>query len=103
MHARPRAKVNLSLKVGHRGRDGYHPLESTFLRIGLADELIVALGDIDGGDTLTVSGLSGADADGNIVLRALAAVRRVLSQDLPPLAAHLDKRIPIAAGLGGGS
>jgi 4-diphosphocytidyl-2-C-methyl-D-erythritol kinase len=103
MHSRPRAKVNLSLSVGPRGRDGYHPLQSVFLRIGLADELIVAFGNDQGGDVLTVSGLPGCEVDGNLVLSAFRATRRALGQDLPPLVAHLDKRIPIAAGLGGGS
>jgi 4-diphosphocytidyl-2-C-methyl-D-erythritol kinase len=103
MRVRPRAKVNLNLKVGERGVDGYHELDSVFLRIGLADELVVAFGNNEGGDVLTVSGLPGADVDGNLVLRAFAAVRRALGQDLPPLVAHLDKRIPVAAGLGGGS
>jgi len=103
MHARPRAKVNLTLAVGPRGRDGYHPLESVFLRVGLSDELTVALGNGVGSDVLTVSGLAGCEVDGNLVLRAFAAVRAVLGQDLPPLVALLDKRIPIAAGLGGGS
>jgi len=103
MHARPRAKVNLTLSVGERGRDGYHPLESAFLRIGLADDLTVALGDGLGADVLTVSGRPGADATDNIVLRAFDAVRRAIGAELPPLVAHLDKRIPITAGLAGGS
>jgi 4-diphosphocytidyl-2-C-methyl-D-erythritol kinase len=103
MHARPRAKVNLTLRVGERGRDGYHELESTFLRIGLADELTVAFGNGLGADVLTVSGLPGANGTDNIVLRAFDAARRTLGHELPPLVAHLDKRIPIAAGLGGGS
>ncbi len=103
MHARPRAKVNLTLRVGERGRDGYHPLESVFLRIGLADELTVAFGNGLGTDVLTVSGLPGADVSENIILRAFDTTRRALGQELPPLVAHLDKRIPIAGGLGGGS
>ena len=103
MHARPRAKVNLTLKVGPRGRDGYHPLQSVFLRIGLADELVVAFGNNQGSDVLTVSGLPGCEVDGNLVLSAFRATRRALGQDLAPLVAHLDKRIPIGAGLGGGS
>lgn len=103
MHARPRAKVNLTLRVGPRGRDGYHQLESVFLKVGLADELTVALGSGVGSDVLTVSGLPGCQIDGNLVLRAFRAARAALGQDLPPLEAHLDKRIPMAAGLGGGS
>lgn len=103
MHARPRAKVNLTLRVGPRGRDGYHPLESVFLRIGLADELTVAFGTDEGSDVLTVSGLPGCQVDGNLVLRGLGAARAALGVDMPPLVAHLDKRIPMAAGLGGGS
>ena len=103
MHARPRAKVNLSLSVGPRGRDGYHPLSSVFLRVGLSDELTVAFGNNEGSDVLTVSGLPGCEADGNIVLRAFAVVRAALGHDVPPLVAHLDKRIPVGGGLGGGS
>src|SRR4051794_4888077 len=103
MHARPRAKVNLTLSVGPRGRDGYHTLQSTFLRIGLADDLTVAFGNDEGSDLLTVGGLPGCDADGNLVTSAFRAARRALGQEMRPLVAHLEKRIPIGAGLGGGS
>ena len=102
MHANPRAKINLTLSVGPRGPDGYHAIESLFLRVGLSDELIVAFADA-GADTLTVTGLPGCPVEGNLVLRAFAAVRRTLGHEMPPLVAHLDKRIPMAAGLGGGS
>lgn len=102
MHSSPRAKINLTLSVGPRGADDYHPLESVFLRIGLSDELTVAFADA-GSDVLTVAGLPGCPVEGNLVLRAFSAVRRAVGQDLPPLAAHLEKRIPMGAGLGGGS
>lgn len=103
MHSRPRAKVNLTLSVGPVGRDGFHPLESIFLRVGLADDLTVSFGDGRGADQLTLGGLPGAPIEGNLVLRAFSLVRRSLGHDLPPLVAHLDKRIPMQAGLGGGS
>jgi 4-diphosphocytidyl-2-C-methyl-D-erythritol kinase len=102
VHANPRAKINLTLSVGPRGADGYHPIQSLILRVGLSDELVVAFAD-RGPDTLSVTGLPGCPVEGNLVLRALDAVRRRVGHDLPPLAAHLDKRIPMAAGLGGGS
>lgn len=102
MHANPRAKINLTLAVGPRGADGYHSIESLILRVGLSDELIVAFAE-SGADTLTVTGLPGCPVEGNLVLRAFGAVRRRLGHEMPPLVAHLDKRIPMAAGLGGGS
>lgn len=103
MIARPPAKVNLTLRVSPRGRDGFHALESVFLRVGLSDELDLALAQGRDRDALSVSGLPGAPIDGNLVLRAFALTRRALGADLPTLVAHLDKRIPVAAGLGGGS
>jgi 4-diphosphocytidyl-2-C-methyl-D-erythritol kinase len=102
MHANPRAKINLTLSVGPRGPDGYHSIESLILRIGLSDELVVAFAET-GADTLTVTGLPGCPVEGNLVLRAFGVVRRRLGHEMPPLVAHLDKRIPMAAGLGGGS
>jgi 4-diphosphocytidyl-2-C-methyl-D-erythritol kinase len=103
MHTRPPAKVNLTLRVGARRRDGFHALESIFLRIGFTDELTVALGNGVESDALTVTGIPRCPVEGNLVLRAFGAARRALGADLPPLVAHLDKRIPMAAGLGGGS
>lgn len=102
MHANPRAKINLTLSVGPRGVDGYHSLESLIVRVGLSDELVVAFAE-SGADTLTVTGLPGCPVEGNLVLRAFGAVRQRLGHEMPPLVAHLDKRIPMAAGLGGGS
>jgi 4-diphosphocytidyl-2-C-methyl-D-erythritol kinase len=102
MHSRAPAKVNLTLEVGERRSDGYHELRSLFLRVGLADELTVGPASV-GADTLTVVGDPECPVADNLVLRAFAAVRRVSGADLPPLAAHLEKRVPLAAGLGGGS
>jgi 4-diphosphocytidyl-2-C-methyl-D-erythritol kinase len=102
MHVRAHAKVNLTLEVAGRGPDGYHDLRSVFLRIGLADELTVGAA-ASGPDTLTVTGQPDCPIGDNLVVRAFAATRAALGDELPPLAAHLAKRIPMAAGLGGGS
>jgi 4-diphosphocytidyl-2-C-methyl-D-erythritol kinase len=76
---------------------------------GVADRLSVAVLPSGGGDTLHVDGFDPGPAADNLVLRAIAAARRAAREAgfgpaaPPPLAARLDKRIPVAAGLAGGS
>ena len=96
------AKVNLALAVTGRRTDGYHTLRSVFLRVALHDQLSVTVGSGGTSDELEVEGdlLVGED---NLVLRAASALRGRLGPGLPPLAFHLRKRVPAAAGLGGGS
>jgi len=103
------AKLNLTLSVIARRDDGYHSLHSVFAALGLADRLSLALAAGDE-DTLHVWGFDpGLPAD-NVVLKAVAATRAAVGGGwsggpgpAPALAARLDKRIPVAAGLGGGS
>jgi 4-diphosphocytidyl-2-C-methyl-D-erythritol kinase len=98
--ARPMAKVNLTLEVVGRRPDGFHELRSVFLRIALTDSLsVTATGSAD---TLTIQGLP-CPTQGNLVLEAIASLRRRVDVELPGLAAELDKQIPLGAGLGGGS
>lgn len=103
------AKLNLTLAVVGRREDGYHTLHSVFAPLGLADRLSLAL---TGGaeDTLHVSGSDAGPPQENLVLRAIAATRTTVGggwpggpAPAPALAARLEKRIPVAAGLGGGS
>ena len=103
------AKVNLTLAVLDSRRDGYHDLHSVMVPLDLADRLSVAVLPPGGRDTLHVVGHDPGPAADNLVLKAIAAARRVAHphwgrrEPPPPLAARLDKRIPIAAGLAGGS
>lgn len=104
LETRPRAKVNLALAVIGRRADGYHELASIFLRVGLADRLSVRLADpASAEDRLTVTGLGDLPVEGNIVLRAVQLLRSEAGQPLPSLEIALEKRIPVAAGMGGGS
>jgi 4-diphosphocytidyl-2-C-methyl-D-erythritol kinase len=98
------AKVNLGLFVGPRRRtDGRHELASVMQSISLADEL--RLEPAAAGcehDELVCPGVAG-DPQENLAARALAAFRSATGWDAPPLRLLIDKRIPVAAGLGGGS
>jgi 4-diphosphocytidyl-2-C-methyl-D-erythritol kinase len=103
------AKLNLTLAVAGRRDDGYHTLHSVFVPLTLADRLSVAFVGGDR-DTLHVTGLDAGPPADNIVLRALAAARAAVGGSrpggpgpAPALAARLEKRIPVAAGLAGGS
>jgi 4-diphosphocytidyl-2-C-methyl-D-erythritol kinase len=102
------AKVNLTLAVVGRRDDGYHALHTVMAPLELADRLTIAVDPSPGvRDSLHVDGFdAGPDAD-NLVLRAIGATRRALRGRLawepPALAVRLDKRIPVAAGLAGGS
>ncbi len=98
------AKLNLTLAVVGRRPDGFHELHSVMVTLGLADRLSIAPA-AGPADTLAVSGLDAGPAAENLVLRAIAAARAALGREAAtgPLAARLEKLVPVAAGLGGGS
>lgn len=99
------AKVNLTLEVGKPETDGRHPLRSlTVFAREVADEVGF---EPEGGPGLEVSGpmagaLAGEAAGDNLVLRAQAALAQRVGVERRGRF-HLDKHIPVAAGLGGGS
>jgi 4-diphosphocytidyl-2-C-methyl-D-erythritol kinase len=93
------AKVNLVLHVGPRRDDGLHELCSLFASVELADT--VTIDEVSqGADHVACRGVEGP----NIVESALEAFRAAGPRaELPPLRVEIEKRIPVAAGLGGGS
>lgn len=91
------AKLNLVLHVGPPQPDGRHPICSIFASLDLADDVHVRLGDAPT-DTVECEGVEGP----NLAAAALAAFRAEVPS-LPPLDMRIHKRIPVAAGLGGGS
>lgn len=106
------AKINLALHLRRRRPDGYHDLETIFAFTGFGDTLTAqAVEGITGqaaagrGLSLTLSGPMAAAADvgdDNLVLRAARAL--AAAAGVPAVARlTLEKRIPVAAGLGGGS
>ena len=98
------AKLNVFLRVLGRRDDGYHDVETLLLPVSLADDVTV-----EPADELTLS-LEGPAAEGvpdndtNLALRAARALAAEAGGARPPGARiSIHKRIPVAAGLGGGS
>ena len=87
------AKVNLALVVGEPRADGLHPVANVLQRIDLADRLV-----LEPSAALAVEGF----ADDTLVRRALERLAAAAGVE-PAWRVRIDKEIPVAAGLGGGS
>ena len=92
------AKINLNLLVESRDEGGHHPLRSLVQTLEWCDRLSLVRGD---SDDLDVNGADVPDDDSNLVLRAVREFRKLAP--VPPLSMSLEKNVPVAAGLGGGS
>jgi len=101
VHIPAHAKVNLFLRVLARETDGYHGLETLFCLLSLADDLRAERRE-GRGVTIDVEGSEVGPAGENLAVRAAAAVLAATGERF---AVHLTltKRIPVRAGLGGGS
>jgi len=97
------AKINLGLQVLERRKDGFHKLRSVMYPTGLCDIIeIHQLNDEKLPVRLTQSGIHfDSDPERNLCMKAW----KLMASDrkLPPVAIHLHKKIPVGAGLGGGS
>jgi 4-diphosphocytidyl-2-C-methyl-D-erythritol kinase len=91
------AKVNLCLYVGSRRPDGLHEICSLFQSVTLADEVALEAGM--GGDEVVCPGVTGD----NLALLALERFRAKVGLDESAIRITIRKKIPVAAGLGGGS
>ena len=100
------AKVNLALHVLGRRADGYHDLDSIVAFADIGDSLTFTPAE---SFTVTASGPFAATlppAADNIISRAYMAVAEIAAKRgrvLPPVAVHLEKNLPVASGIGGGS
>lgn len=100
------AKINLFLHVGDRRSDGYHDLLSLVVFADCGDTIAVAPRS---GPALEVTGPSAVGLDvspSNLVVRAEAALRQWAEANghvAPPVSIRLDKHLPLASGVGGGS
>jgi len=102
MIIRAYAKINLDLRLGQRRPDGYHPIETFFIRVNVFDTLHADITK-DGKCTLSINGDPRLSAgEDNLVIRAARAVQKYAPKG-SGVALRLDKKIPQGAGLGGGS
>lgn len=98
------AKINLGLHILGRWPDGYHLLETLLVPYPyLYDELEVQM--LSGYDRIEISitGIEVPDVDENYLETTYRLLREQLGKPLPALRVRLHKRIPVSAGLGGGS
>jgi 4-diphosphocytidyl-2-C-methyl-D-erythritol kinase len=95
-----RAKINLTLTVLGRRPDGYHDIESLVTFAGIGDLLTLHPGPEA---CVTTSGPFAADIEGQNLLERALTLLRELDPGLPLGAVALEKNLPVAAGLGGGS
>jgi 4-diphosphocytidyl-2-C-methyl-D-erythritol kinase len=100
LFVRSYAKINLTLDVLGRRADGYHELATVMQTIDLYDTICLIVTDEQ--SVRVVSTRPELNGDDNLAVRAAQALRQRLT--LPQgVGIELDKRIPLAAGLGGGS
>jgi 4-diphosphocytidyl-2-C-methyl-D-erythritol kinase len=95
--ARAPAKLNLCLYVGPRRRDGLHEICSLFQSVLLGDTVTMETGTDR--DEVICPGVP----EPNLALKALDRFRSEFGLDEGPVRVNIDKKIPVAAGLGGGS
>jgi len=91
------AKVNIGWRVGAKREDGYHDVNGLVQTISLADQLVCEIGEDD--LRIVVPGHPSLESSSNLVCAAAS----LLGKWARPTTITIDKKIPVAAGLGGGS
>jgi len=105
------AKVNLAFEVGIIQADGYHPVNSLFLALNLREELTLAAGETGSGisiyvhgDTLPERHIQAVPTDEtNLVYKVAQALASHHGLSTPDIQLDIQKRIPVAGGMAGGS
>ncbi|MDE0231091.1 MAG: hypothetical protein OXI56_08585 [bacterium] len=94
------AKVNFTLMVGPRSASGLHPVRSLIQTLDWCDRITLEEGEED---RLEIEGADLPDGGENLVWKAVGALEKEAALRRPPLRITLQKRLPVGAGLGGGS
>lgn len=99
------AKINLFLDVTARRQDGYHDLHSCMQTVDLSDTITADIRQTSEGKriALTCSDAALSCGEENLAYRAAALFMQEIGADAYDIRLHIEKRIPLSAGLGGGS
>ena len=91
------SKINLNLLIMGKRKDGYHNIKSIFQKISLGDTLKISKSD----KFEIISDIPSLNNENNIIYKAYTKLKELY--DISPVKVELDKKIPMEAGLGGGS
>ncbi len=96
------AKINLMLRVLNQRRGGYHTLQTCFQLMDWGDEIGILPLANDVANDIKISGFDGLKTENNLIYKA-AALLRPFAQNNSSWQISVNKKIPMGAGLGGGS
>ena len=96
------AKVNLVLNIGDHRPDGYHDIQTVMQSLELHDDVTVEQTG-GAGVTVTTNVETIPTDENNLAVKAVKAFAAKTGVQADGLSIHIEKRIPVAAGLGGGS
>ena len=99
IYIKARAKINLTLEILNKREDNYHNLKSVFQKINLYDELYISKTEDD--DFILDTNINGLDIKDNIIYKAYIKLKERFN--ISGIKVVLNKRIPMQAGLAGGS
>ncbi|MBQ3145707.1 MAG: 4-(cytidine 5'-diphospho)-2-C-methyl-D-erythritol kinase [Clostridia bacterium] len=100
IYIKARAKINLTLEILNKREDNYHNLKSIFQKINLYDEIYIYKIDTD--EFILDTNISGLDVKDNIIYKAYVKLKEKFDI-ISGIKVVLNKRIPMQAGLAGGS
>lgn len=95
----PKAKINIGLRIIEKRSDGFHDLETFFFPVEMSD--ILEVRESDKVSMFHYGAAIDSNPEDNICIKAYNSIKKDFN--LPPVEIHLYKRIPVGAGLGGGS
>ena len=102
LHEKAWAKLNISLDVAERRADGYHDMTMVMQTVSLCDEVCISFNE--SGRVQAKSNLSFVPGDErNLAVRAAVCYLRAAGKEGQGMLITLDKRVPVGAGMGGGS